>query len=69
VASISGRSGPEKPVVHIADSLRTALVDNLEVSRRAPENSEAPVLLAGSLFLVGEALAVLSGRVPLPRIQ
>ena len=68
-ASISGRSGPEKPVVHIADSLRTALVDNLEASRTAPENSETPVLLAGSLFLVGEALAVLSGRVPLPRIQ
>ena len=69
VASIGRIPVLEKPVVHIADSLQGALVDNLEASRRAPENSRAPVLLAGSLFLVGEALNLLSGGVSLPRIQ
>ena len=69
VASIGRIPVLEKPVVHIADSLQGALVDNLEAFRRAPENSRAPVLLAGSLFLVGEALNLLSGGVSLPRIQ
>lgn len=68
-ASIVSHPGGEKPVVHIAESLRSALVDNLKASRRTPDVAEAPVLLAGSLFLVGEALALLSGGVVIPRSQ
>ena len=68
-ASIALHLGPEKPVVHIAGSLQEALVDNLSPSRRLPDHSKAPVLLAGSLFLVGEALALLSGGVAIPRNQ
>lgn len=68
-ASIAVLPGPEKPVVHIAGSLREALVDNPGASRHAPDDSGGPVLLTGSLFLVGEALALLSGGVAIPRNQ
>jgi dihydrofolate synthase/folylpolyglutamate synthase len=50
-----------KPVVHIADSLREALVDNSDALPAHVGTQECPVLLVGSLFLVGEALALISG--------
>ncbi len=64
----AGSSG-EKPVVHIGDSLRGVLVDNLKAPESLQGSSSAPVLLAGSLFLVGEALALLSGGEATPRNQ
>lgn len=66
--TIAGSSG-EKPVVHIGDSLRGVLVDNLKTPESPQGASPAPVLLAGSLFLVGEALALLSGGEAIPRNQ
>jgi hypothetical protein len=50
-----------KPVVHIAGSLREALVDNSDALPAHVGTQECPVLLVGSLFLVGEALALISG--------
>lgn len=68
-AGISRRFGSDSPVVHIAGSLREILVDNLGGHFGAQNASEPPVLLAGSLFLVGEALAMFSGSGFLPRSQ
>jgi len=59
----------KKPVVHIGGSLRGVLVDNFEGMEPSQGTSSAPVLLAGSLFLVGEALALLSGGEAIPRSQ
>jgi len=64
----AGSSG-KKPVVHIGDSLRGVLVDNLKTPESPQGASHAPVLLAGSLFLVGEALSLLSGGEAIPRNQ
>lgn len=59
----------EKPVVHIAGSLREVLVDNPDLLRLPGRSPRVPVLLAGSLFLVGEALALVSGTAVVPRSQ
>jgi len=54
---LQGYSG----VVHTAGSLREVLVDDVNGKTPFLPSHEGPVLLAGSLFLVGEALAILSG--------
>ena len=69
ISEASRSAGGGIPVVHIAGSLREALVDNPEALRVADSTPECPVLLAGSLFLVGEALALLSGGEAIPRSQ
>ena len=61
IAAASPPASGCKPVVHIAVSLREALVDNSDTLLAPVGTPECPVLLAGSLFLVGEALALLSG--------
>lgn len=68
-ASVARHPASEKPVVHIAGSLREALVDNMRASLESPDHFGAPVLLTGSLFLVGEALALVSGGAAIPRSQ
>lgn len=64
----TGPSG-KKPVVHIGDSLRGVLVDKLNSPESPHGSSPAPVLLTGSLFLVGEVLAFISGGKSVPRNQ
>jgi dihydrofolate synthase/folylpolyglutamate synthase len=64
-AGITGYSG----VVHTAGSLREVLVDGVNGVTGAVPASEGPVLVTGSLFLVGEALSVLSGGKSTPRTQ
>lgn len=69
IAAASPSADGCKPVVHIAGSLREALVDNSDTIPDPVGTPECPVLLAGSLFLVGEALALLSGGEATPRSQ
>jgi len=69
ISKSPGSGKAEWPVVHISDSLRGALVDNLTARPTMGTASETPILLAGSLFLVGEALALLSGGEAIPRSQ
>lgn len=69
ISAASSSAGGAIPVVHIAGSLREALVDNPEALRDPDNTPECPVLLAGSLFLVGEALALLSGGEAISRNQ
>ena len=54
-----------QPIPKVYRSLRGAF----EGLWRQDSDSEAPVLLTGSLFLVGEALSLLSGGVFQPRSQ
>jgi dihydrofolate synthase / folylpolyglutamate synthase len=54
---LQGYSG----VIHTAGSLREVLVDDVNGKAFYLPPHEVPVLLAGSLFLVGEALAIMSG--------
>lgn len=58
-------TGCSHPVHKVYDSLLGAL----EAIRQHDSDSKAPILLTGSLFLVGEALSLLSGEVFLPRSQ
>ena len=51
-------AGDFSPTVHVFSSLAEAL----KLVETSPPSSQVPVLLAGSLFLVGEALALVSGR-------
>lgn len=65
IASGECFSGCSQPIPKVFGSLREALEELLDHDSA----SEAPVLLTGSLFLVGEALTLLSGEVFLPRSQ
>ena len=58
-------TGCSQPIPKVYGSLR----GGLEGLWRQDSDSEAPVLLTGSLFLVGEALSLLSGGVFQPRSQ
>jgi len=65
IASGEAFTNYSQPIPTICGSLREAL----EGLRRQGSDSEAPALLTGSLFLVGEALSMLSGGVVMPRSQ
>ena len=58
-------SGWSQPIPKVFGSLREAL----EELQGYDSDSEAPVLLTGSLFLVGEALSLVSGGEVMPRSQ
>ncbi|MCX8493099.1 MAG: bifunctional folylpolyglutamate synthase/dihydrofolate synthase [Chthoniobacterales bacterium] len=58
-------SGCSHPIPKVFGSLREALGE----LRGHDSDSEAPVLLTGSLFLVGEALSLVSGGEVMPRSQ
>ncbi len=65
IAAREGVAGCSHPVPKVYGSLLEAL----KGIRQHDSDSEAPILLTGSLFLVGEALSLLSGEVFLPRSQ
>jgi len=65
IALGEGFSGCSHPVPKLYGSLREAF----EALREHDSGSGAPFLLTGSLFLVGEALSLLSGEAFLPRSQ
>ena len=58
-------SGCSQPIPKVFGSLREAV----EELQGYDSDSEAPVLLTGSLFLVGEALSLVSGGEVMPRSQ
>jgi dihydrofolate synthase/folylpolyglutamate synthase len=58
-----------KTTVHIVHTLSQAFGEVFGCEKPAPPASGGPVLLAGSLFLVGEALALISGGLSAPRMQ
>jgi len=65
IASREYFSGCSQPIPKVFGSLREALAG----LRHHHSDSEAPVLLTGSLFLVGEALSLVSGGEVKPRSQ
>ena len=68
-ARLAGSVEAAKIPVHTVHTLSQAWKELFEHQKTAPEAPQCPVLLAGSLFLVGEALAMISGRQPTPRTQ
>ena len=59
----------QKIAIHTVHTLSQAWKRVFEGQKIAGEAPQCPVLLAGSLFLVGEALAVISGGHSTPRMQ
>lgn len=55
--------------VHTVHTLSQAFEEVFGCEKSASAAPQGPVLLAGSLFLVGEALALISGRRSTPRMQ
>lgn len=58
-----------KTTVHTVHTLSQAFGEVFGCQKPASPASGGPVLLAGSLFLVGEALALISGGLSAPRMQ
>ena len=68
-ASLESKVLASKIPVHTVHSLSQALEDLFEGEKIASEGPGSPVLLTGSLFLVGEALALFSGGRAVTRTQ
>lgn len=67
--SLAGMVATGKTVVHRVHTLSQAFGEIFLAEKTVSETPRSPVLLAGSLFLVGEALSLLSGGKSVPRRQ
>lgn len=68
-ATLAGVVSAAKIPVHTVHTLSQALETVFGGRKIAGQSPESPVLLAGSLFLVGEALSLVSGGRSVPRTQ